>query len=444
MHVYICAMIVLALSSTIATPTCDKQKIGQTGCVINEQAYVPGPGWFSIEVTPKRLSALEYSFSNLVCSPTIPHCAITVALLNSTEMGLLRNNSFDVANASNKQGLIENKTNGSQSVLFSGEHETPDYSIVYVNPHNRVNITLSYNISYSIRDSCLAFFLGASGFMILLFAIIVVAVFLEMCKNKKNGKASTLVPKYKYVMPQPFEWCTCGWTIPLLQKQATGWWYYYLHNDDILWIWFPDPVEVLTRAERVVVSITFMLMYLLFSSTWGRSLKPLEQDIIGVIPDEILSSSTVIQFIVLKIVSGATLIAIIGTFYKPLLRVIKQGACISSRSNWKRCFSAVFLLIAALVLFTLFLFVAVSVFFLLDRYTCEDLLVNVLISFVLTVVTKNIIFGFPLRYLAYRIECTFGSPPQLQATMDEINLIWSETPENATALIETKEPGTTD
>jgi len=268
-----------------------------------------------------------------------------------------------------------------------------------------------------VIESCLGFLLGTTGIIVII-VFIVICCGVQQClpKDEKPKALDSFdmneagIPEYPYMPPEPVTWLPrC--TIPVLSQQTTGWKYYFLHCDDILWIWFPEPIETINKGQRIMASITFTAIYLLFFTSWGKRITPLASEIVTeVIPK---SSPNYVRLLALRVFSGLTLASLISFIYRPILRFLTGPEPIwnHSTSKWKRAAGQILQFSGGIILFIVCLGVALSLLALLDDYPCVDFVETVIIPFFMTVLFKSTVIGFPLRYIGYRLECTWGLPP---------------------------------
>eukprot|EP01120_Amphizonella_sp_Union-15-10_P016634 TRINITY_DN8883_c0_g1_i1.p1 TRINITY_DN8883_c0_g1~~TRINITY_DN8883_c0_g1_i1.p1 ORF type:complete len:175 (+),score=38.70 TRINITY_DN8883_c0_g1_i1:234-758(+) len=154
-----------------------------------------------------------------------------------------------------------------------------------------------------------------------------------------------------------------------------------------------------------------MAVYLLFFTSWGKTINPIATQLITeVLPT---SSPSYIRFVVFKVVSALTLVSVIALIYRPILRVLTKSEPLwqQSSSKFKRAVGQLLQFTGGIILLFVCCGVAVSMLSLLNDYTCEDFIEGVIVPFTLTVLFKSTIVGVPLRYVGYRLECTWGIPP---------------------------------
>eukprot|EP01120_Amphizonella_sp_Union-15-10_P016635 TRINITY_DN8883_c0_g1_i2.p1 TRINITY_DN8883_c0_g1~~TRINITY_DN8883_c0_g1_i2.p1 ORF type:complete len:443 (+),score=54.83 TRINITY_DN8883_c0_g1_i2:100-1428(+) len=366
---------------------------------------------------PLPEATLSYQITWISCP--LSDCSLDALVIDHNNFTKLESGTLDLASIPAPL-YSRNITIFNVTVAFNPiANDTTYFYLVFLNSLMEP-VTFEYNLRYAPfpQESCLAFMLGTTGIILIIIITLLCCGVQQILPNREKPNLmhsfhldQSDIPKfYPYIEPHPVK-CIPRCTIPILQQQTTGWGYYYLHCDDILWIWFPEPIETLRKGQRVIITITFMAVYLLFFTSWGKTINPIATQLITeVLPT---SSPSYIRFVVFKVVSALTLVSVIALIYRPILRVLTKSEPLwqQSSSKFKRAVGQLLQFTGGIILLFVCCGVAVSMLSLLNDYTCEDFIEGVIVPFTLTVLFKSTIVGVPLRYVGYRLECTWGIPP---------------------------------
>jgi len=398
---------------------------GSSECFQNFTVKITTKSNITFNINPEPRSTLTYSFNVTFCSPVSSdssYCAISALLLTSSQYSLFCDGSLqfsslpsvgNVFDVSSARVYVEWASNR------DGSSDIGTYYLVFYNPYDS-NTTISYTIEYSpLQVSCLLVILNTSAILLFFLALLCWFIYREKLKTSKQGeeteKVKLHIPDYPYVEPCPIEALNkCKMTLPFLKKQNVSFKIYWCQEDDILWIWYPISNETLYRSERIVITITFLLMQLFFQTIWSQTFY------IGDSQGQLISSSSAnalspsssgyIENLLLRVVSSGVFIWIIEKMYVPFIRctIRRKPLWHDDSKFWKRIAGILLSSSSMILLCILILSEIVSLFTLLDYYTCSDFIYEILVPFLINSLLTRIFPGTIERFCTYNLKNTLG------------------------------------
>lgn len=185
-----------------------------------------------------------------------------------------------------------------------------------------------------------------------------------------------------------------------------------MQNDEIFWICKPEEEETLSQRQRILVTLTFILLKLLIQTYWAQIVSKEATHA----KDSVLNATNhnaAVNFVgtlLLKIISTDIIVRIIGLFYKPIMRVVmtKEDCWAGAESKIKVYAGKIISLISGIVCVIIFIFIFIGMSDLLKIFSCEDFLMAVFLPFVGAIIWGSLFPGIFTSYLVFVLKNTFG------------------------------------
>lgn len=190
---------------------------------------------------------------------------------------------------------------------------------------------------------------------------------------------------------------------------------YIQENHDLIWPWFPAHDEVLPFTIRFLCVVATLLFQLCIQTVWSTWFVNVEAVVISDLPDLLRQNAgTLLSRITVATVT-TTLFSLI---LAPVVRVAYRSPFRQSDVRWKRVIGVSLSLLIWVCLAVLVCVLVVFSVHLMQLYSCEDLVLDQLMPFVVTVFLRSIVVGVPVVVLFYLIvaSCGAGSAEPLDSS----------------------------